>query len=61
MGSTWQPINSPVRDAMGKNIYCRISDGCSLHLHSISSNMHYGPVYSSKNSHGIVMATGNIG
>ncbi|KRX00018.1 hypothetical protein PPERSA_05520 [Pseudocohnilembus persalinus] len=61
MGSYWQPISAPVRDSEGKNIYCRANEGCSLHLHSISSNMQYGPVYSSKNAHGIVMATGNIG
>lgn len=36
-------------------------EGCSLHLNSYSTGNRFGPVYSTKNSVGLILGTGNIG
>ena len=48
-------------DSLGKKINCDINEGCSLHVHSVSSKFKFGPVYSSDNALGIMIGTGNIG
>ena len=52
---------APEKDSNGKKINCDLADGCSLHLHSVSSKMKFGPVYSSENSIGLMIGTGNVG
>jgi hypothetical protein len=59
-GSQWSPIDAPVKDSNDKKIVCPDIDQCSLHLHSIS-NTRFGPFYSTENSLGIVIGTGNVG
>lgn len=51
-GSRWQPI-APPRDE-----WCQ---DCGLHLHSVSSRLQYGPLYSTENSIGVILSTGNVG
>merc|ERR1712096_214512 len=51
--------SAPIKDSNGKKIYCQ-DNFCSLHLHSITFQQ-YGPFYSTKNSVGIIMGTGNVG
>ena len=58
-GGIWKPIQAPLKDSKGKKIYCP-NDECTLHLHSVS-DMTYGPVYSTPNSIGLLMSTGNVG
>lgn len=58
-GGIWKPIQAPLKDSRGKKIYCP-NDECTLHLHSVS-DMTYGPVYSTPNSVGLLMSTGNVG
>jgi hypothetical protein len=60
-GADWSRIRAPVKDSLDKKIDCDISKNCSLHLHSVSSNMNFGPVYSSDNSIGLLIGTGNLG
>ena len=59
-GGIWQPLTPPIKDANDKKIICPDIDTCSLHLHSIS-NTRFGPFYSTENSLGMVLGTGNIG
>ncbi|CAD8059049.1 unnamed protein product [Paramecium primaurelia] len=59
-GSRWQPLTPPVVDSEGKKLQCD-SKTCSLHLHSVSTKMQFGPFYSTKNSIGLILGTGNIG
>ena len=58
-GGEWAYLNPPERDATGKAVSCNHEDGCSLHLHGTTDL--WGPMYSSANALGLVMATGNIG
>lgn len=58
-GGIWKPITAPLKDSRGKKIYCP-NDDCTLHLHSVS-DMTYGPVYSTPNSVGLLLSTGNVG
>ena len=58
-GGIWKAAQAPLKDSKGKKIYCP-NDECTLHLHSIS-DMTYGPVYSTPNSVGLLMSTGNVG
>lgn len=60
-GGVWSAIKAPFKDANGKETKCDINKKCSLHLHSVSSQLSYGPAYSSENSLGLIIATGNIG
>ncbi|EGR32320.1 hypothetical protein IMG5_088080 [Ichthyophthirius multifiliis] len=60
-GGDWIKIRAPSKDSQDHRIDCDYSKGCSLHLHSVSSKMEFGPVYSSENSIGLVIGTGNIG
>jgi hypothetical protein len=59
-GATWNYLIAPIKDSNDKKIVCNDIDSCSLHLHSIS-NTRFGPFYSTENSLGIVIGTGNIG
>ena len=59
-GGIWQPLTPPLKDLNAKKIICPDIDTCSLHLHSIS-NTRFGPFYSTENSLGIVLGTGNVG
>ena len=58
-GGMWSPLTPPKYDALGERIECEEKD-CSLHLHSLS-NAAYGPFYSTDNSLGLVLGTGNVG
>ena len=58
-GAIWKPIQAPLKDSKGKKIYCP-NDECTLHLNSVS-DMTYGPVYSTSNSIGLILSTGNVG
>ena len=60
-GGRWQPIRAPISTNTGKEFACNPQDDstCTLHLHGVTDS--WGPFYSSKNSIGIVMATGNVG
>lgn len=40
---------------------CLIKYGCSLHLNSYSTKHKFGPIYSTKNSVGLMIGTGNTG
>lgn len=58
-GGMWYPLTPPERDSEGKRIVCP-DISCSLHLHSISSTR-FGPFYSTENSMGMILGTGNVG
>eukprot|EP01017_Pseudomicrothorax_dubius_P026780 TRINITY_DN3020_c0_g1_i4.p1 TRINITY_DN3020_c0_g1~~TRINITY_DN3020_c0_g1_i4.p1 ORF type:complete len:750 (-),score=167.04 TRINITY_DN3020_c0_g1_i4:24-2273(-) len=58
-GGIWKPLTPPEKDSTGRRTICD-SEGCSLHLHSLTSKQ-FGPFYSTENSLGIVMGTGNVG
>ena len=58
-GGMWVPLTPPLKDSEGKRIICSDED-CSLHLHSISSYQ-FGPFYTTENSVGLVLGTGNVG
>lgn len=60
MGGAWSTIRAPRVDSAGNEIQCSTKK-CSLHLHSIADLFDFGPVYSYKNSAGILMGTGNVG
>jgi len=59
-GGIWQSLTPPEKGVRGKRISCASEDECSLHLHSISSDR-FGPFYTTENSLGIILGTGNIG
>jgi len=59
-GGMWTPLTPPLKDANDKKIICPDIETCSLHLHSIS-NTRFGPFYSTENSLGIILGTGNVG
>ncbi len=56
-GGEWSYIPPPRKDSQGKDINC--GEACRLHLHGVTDLN--GPVYSSKNAVGLLMATGNVG
>lgn len=67
-GGQWYPLQPPPYDATGKPFFCTID--CSLHLQSIhrydhtfssDSDLPYGPLYSTRNAVGLIIATGNVG
>lgn len=58
-GGMWEPLTPPKFDAEGEEIECE-DKGCALHLHSIS-NRNFGPFYSTDNSLGLILGTGNVG
>ncbi len=60
-GGIWKPLSPPLKDSTGKKIVCDVSQGCSLHLHSVSSKMNYGPFYSTETAVGLIIGTGNVG
>lgn len=57
-GSSWRYLKAPEFDGKGKPIHC--SGECSLHLKG-RSELRGTPIYSSENSPGIILATGNFG
>ena len=59
-GGNWQLLTAPEFTAAGKQISCKTSKGCSLHLHSYSSPAYPVP-YSHSNAVGLVMGIGNLG
>ena len=61
-GGQWQQLAPPARDANNQPIICSGSV-CKLHLHYHTSwlTSNYGPFYSTPNSVGLILATGNIG
>lgn len=59
-GAMWSYIAPPKYNSLGKKVECEEEDHCFLHLHSFS-NTDFGPFYSSVNSLGIVIGTGNVG
>lgn len=59
-GANWSLLNAPEQTAKGKKITCKISKGCSLHLHSYSSPIFPVP-YSHQNAVGLIMGIGNLG
>ena len=58
-GGYWTYLTPPTHDSQGKRVLCRDVD-CALHLHSISS-YRFGPFYTTENSIGIIIGTGNVG
>eukprot|EP01017_Pseudomicrothorax_dubius_P026778 TRINITY_DN3020_c0_g1_i1.p1 TRINITY_DN3020_c0_g1~~TRINITY_DN3020_c0_g1_i1.p1 ORF type:complete len:636 (-),score=85.45 TRINITY_DN3020_c0_g1_i1:109-2016(-) len=58
-GANWKPLTPPEKDSTGNRILCE-SKSCSLHLHG-STSKQFSPLYSTENSLGILMGTGNIG
>lgn len=59
-GGRWEYLNPPVKTSTGKNINCKIEKGCSLHLHSLTSDRYPFP-YSVQNAVGIIVGIGNVG
>lgn len=59
-GGNWQLLSAPEVTAKGKQINCKVSKGCSLHLHSYSSPVFPVP-YSHNNAVGLIMGVGNLG
>jgi len=59
-GGSWSPLAPPKKDSAGERIVCDTDEICSLHLHSISNQV-FGPFYSSANSLGVILGTGNVG
>eukprot|EP00300_Choanocystis_sp_HF-7_P006259 c14588_g2_i1.p1 GENE.c14588_g2_i1~~c14588_g2_i1.p1 ORF type:complete len:820 (+),score=183.65 c14588_g2_i1:31-2490(+) len=58
-GGRWSKIKAPAQDSAGKETDCAYEDGCSLHLHGVTSG--WGPFYSTNSALGLLMATGNTG
>jgi hypothetical protein len=59
-GGSWSYIAPPVSETASKSTKCRDSLHCGLHLNSINSNR-FGMIYSSANSLGLILGTGNVG
>ncbi len=58
-GGSWRYLQPPKFDAQGKAIHCQGDEECALHLY-----IHRGttvPLYSHRNAHGLILATGNVG
>jgi len=62
-GGAWTYLKPPRVDSLGKAYDCagKPAEECSLHLHGTTSWDFYAPFYSSENSVGIIMGTGNVG
>ena len=60
-GGRWHNLRPPTHTNRGTEFGCNPADDpqCSLHVHGITDA--WGPLYSSKNAIGLVMATGNVG
>lgn len=64
MGAAWTFLKPPSKDSEGHPIACHGGSGdnaCMLHLHDLTENSKFVPVYSYRNALGIVMGTGNVG
>lgn len=59
-GGSWSFITPPSVDSEGKPFKFKDSIHCGLHLNSINSDR-FGMIYSSENSLGLVIGTGNVG
>ena len=59
-GGNWKLLNAPEQTAKGKRINCKVTKGCSLHLHSYSSPTFPVP-YAHSNAVGLIMGVGNLG
>ena len=59
-GGKWQSLAPPEVSSTGKKIRCKIEHGCSLHLHSLTSDRYPFP-YSMQNAVGIIVGVGNVG
>lgn len=61
-GSTWKRLVPPGRDVDGNSIGCSPNDedGCSLHLHSVTTPHNFGRIFSSP-APGLVLAVGSVG
>jgi len=59
-GGKWQSLAPPDRTSKGRKIHCTLKNGCSLHLHSLTSERYPFP-YAVSNSAGIIVGIGNIG
>ena len=59
-GGKWQSLTPPIKSSKGKLIGWRIENGCSLHLHSLTSDRYPFP-YSIQNGVGIIVGVGNTG
>ena len=60
-GAIWQSLTPPYKDSKGNRTVCDFEDEeCSLHLHSVSSTS-FGPFYTTANSLGLIIGTGNVG
>ncbi|KAL7415743.1 hypothetical protein BDY24DRAFT_337902 [Mrakia frigida] len=60
-GRTWNRIKAPAKKTNGDSYSCDVnSEGCSLHLHSVSTPHNYGKVFSST-APGFVMGVGSVG
>jgi hypothetical protein len=63
-GGSWRLLNAPTTDINGNPTNCQISQGCSLHLHGLTSWMGVNatpPFYTSPNAIGLMVAVGNLG
>ena len=65
-GVTWNFIKPPEKNFGDIDFQCNNKgnwkDGtCSLHLHSITTSLNYGPLYSSSAAPGVLMGVGNVG
>lgn len=58
-GAIWKRVEKPLYDVNFKKIYCK-GEPCHLNLNSVTS-MRYAPLYSTKNSIGVIIASGNVG
>lgn len=58
-GGMWSPLTPPKYDALGDKMECE-DKICTLHLHSLS-NPNFGPFYTTENSLGLILGTGNVG
>ena len=59
-GAKWQPLNPPTVSSVGTPINCKIEKGCSLHLHSFSTETIPYP-YSVASAVGLIFGVGNLG
>lgn len=59
-GGKWVPLNAPEKSSHGVPLNCHVQNGCSLHLHSYSSEELPYP-YSTETAVGLIMGVGNVG
>eukprot|EP00927_Polykrikos_kofoidii_P056704 TRINITY_DN50794_c0_g1_i1.p1 TRINITY_DN50794_c0_g1~~TRINITY_DN50794_c0_g1_i1.p1 ORF type:complete len:985 (-),score=196.18 TRINITY_DN50794_c0_g1_i1:139-3018(-) len=62
-GGAWTFLKPPRVDSVGKPFECanKPIEECSLHLHGTTTWDFYAPFYSTDNSVGLIMGTGNVG